>query len=336
MSSNMQLPRQIQSIIDEAVPSALKLYSEMKNKEKSLTSIKAHINDNTLPRSIQFKLDLVIPKCVLDNNTVSEQAENCRRMFQESLQTFQREAIVQMRTVAEFAVESQKRALLQFIDQTDNEIITFYHRLLAKINETSAETFMTDMQTYPNIPEENRSADVKEVLEFIAAWRTTYTAGLRTKLARDVENEIKQERKLISKEAAEDVIMGDNNNELVVELIRREMKPIKDTLQRLNKTAVERPTSTGKKQKDSQPNSKISWQHPVSRQEDAKEEKRSSGKQHGRRDNQPFDEHRRGREKTRRNQVPERGPQSILKRSTSGQRQERTRSESSHSNRSRN
>ena len=77
-----------------------------------------------------------------------------------------------MRTVAEFAVESQKRALLQFIDQTDNEIITFYHRLLTKINETSAETFMTDMQTYPNIPEENRSADVKEVLEFIAAWRT--------------------------------------------------------------------------------------------------------------------------------------------------------------------
>ena len=35
MSSNIQLPRQIQSIIDEAVPSALKLYSEIKNKLKS-------------------------------------------------------------------------------------------------------------------------------------------------------------------------------------------------------------------------------------------------------------------------------------------------------------
>lgn len=335
MSSNIQLPRQIQSIIDEAVPTALKLYSECKNKEKSLTSIKSHINENTLPRSIQFKLDLVIPKCVLDNEHVSEQAENCRRMFQESLKTFQREAIVQMRTVAEYAVESQKRALLQFIDQTDNEIITFYHRLLTKINLTSAETFMKDMQTYPNIPEENRSADVKEVLEFIAAWRTTYTAGLRTKLARDVENEIKQEKKLSSKEAAEDVIMGDSNNDLVVELIRREMKPIKDTLQRLNKVGVEKSTSTGKKQKDSQPNSKVSWQHPVFGQEDAKEEKRGSGKQHGKRENQPF-EQRKGREKARRNKTPERDPKSILKQSTSGRRQERTRSESSHSNRSRN
>jgi hypothetical protein len=39
--------------------------------------------------------------------------------------------------------------------------------------------------------------------------------------------------------------MGDNNNELVVvELIRREMKSIKDTLQRLNKAAVEKPTTS--------------------------------------------------------------------------------------------
>jgi hypothetical protein len=53
------------------------------------------------------------------------------------------------------------------------------------------------MQPYPNIPEENnRSADdVKEVLEFITAWRNTYTADLCIKLARDVENEIKQEKK---------------------------------------------------------------------------------------------------------------------------------------------
>ena len=55
------------------------------------------------------------------------------------------------------------------------------------------------MQPYPNIPEDNnRSADVKEVLEFITAWRNTYTAGLCIKLARDVENEIKPEKKIIS------------------------------------------------------------------------------------------------------------------------------------------
>ena len=42
--------------------------------------------------------------------------------------------------------------------------------------------------------------------------------------------------------------MGDNNNELVVvELIRREMKSITDTLQRLNKAAVEKPNAKNKK-----------------------------------------------------------------------------------------
>ena len=45
--------------------------------------------------------------------------------------------------------------------------------------------------------------------------------------------------------------MGDNNNELVVvELIRREMKSITDTLQRLNKAAaVEKPTTSNAKNK---------------------------------------------------------------------------------------
>ena len=337
MSSNMQLPRQIQSIIDEAVPSALKLYTEMKNKEKSLTSITSHINDKTLPRSIQFKLDLVIPKCVSDDERFSEQAEHRRRVFQESLQSFQREAIVHMQTIAEFGVEAQKQLLQQFLAQTENDICIFYFRLLEKINSTTAAKFKADMDKYPTVPEPAiQSAEVKEVLEFIAAWRNAYSAGLRTKLAKDVENEIKQEKKMISKEAAEDVIMGDNNNDLVIELVRRELKPLKDKLQRLNKVAVEKPTSTGKKQKDSQPNSKISWQHPVSGQEDAKDGKSGSGKQHGRRDKQHSDQgNNRGRERARKNPT-ERNPKSILKPSTSGRHQERTRSGSSRSSQSRN
>lgn len=83
--------------------------------------------------------------------------------------------------------------------------------------------------------------------------------------------------------------MGDNNNELVVvELIRREMKSITDTLQRLNKAAVEKPNAKNKKT-HSQSNSKISWQRPVSGQEFAEEGKRGSGKQQGKRDNQNSD-----------------------------------------------
>jgi hypothetical protein len=52
---------------------------------------------------------------------------------------FQREAIIQMRKITEYAVETQKQRLLHFIDRIDNEIITFYHRHLTKINATDAE-----------------------------------------------------------------------------------------------------------------------------------------------------------------------------------------------------
>ena len=57
-----------------------------------------------------------------------------------------------MRKIAKYAVEAQKQALLHFIDRIDNEIITFYHRHLTKINATDAEKFLINMQPYPNIP----------------------------------------------------------------------------------------------------------------------------------------------------------------------------------------
>ena len=144
MSSNIKLlPRQIQSIINEAVPSALKLYSELQNKEKSLTSLNNHISLNTLPRSIQLKLELVIPNSVSGNEQLSDLPGKSRQLFQESLQTFQREAITQMRIVAEYAVEAQKRLLLDFIARTDNDIIMFYYRfyyylfmILTKLNNS--------------------------------------------------------------------------------------------------------------------------------------------------------------------------------------------------------
>ena len=334
MSSNIKLPRQIQSIIDEALPSAMKLNSELYNKEKSLTSINNHINSNTLPRSIQLKIDLVIPKCVLENEQTSELAKKARELFQESLQKFQGEASIQMRKVAEYAVEAQKRLLCDFIARTDNDIILFYYRLLQKLDAPKAEQFKTAIQLYPDIPADNRSEEVKEALDFIASWRSIYAAGLRSKLAKDVENEIKQEKRVNSKEAAEDVIMGDGNNDLVRDLIRQELKPIKDTVQRLNKAAVEKPTSTGK-QKDSKPNSKVSWQTPVSGQADVKDEKRERGKQRGNGGRQ-LTEPARGRDKKPRSFTPERGTKSILKQSTSGRHHVRTRSESSHSSRSRN
>jgi hypothetical protein len=194
------------------------------------------------------------------------------------------------------------------------------------------------MDPYPNIPEEDRSEDIIEVLRLIKAWKTAYEAGLESKLAKEVEQEIKKEKKVSAKEAAVEVIMGDVNNELVSNLIQKELRPIKTTLERLNKATVEKTTSTGnKKYKDSHANSKVSWDQPVSEQVDAKDGKRDSGKkQSGNGRKQTASPGRRGRERTQRATTPERNQKPILKPSTSDRHRMRTRSESSRSRGSRN
>jgi hypothetical protein len=335
MSSTLILPRQIQTIIDEAVPKALKLHSEFKNKEKSLASIDNHLNSNTLPRSLQLKLELQIPKNILNDQKYLGRIENAQNIFTESLKTFQREATNQMRVVAEAAVDAAKHQFLDFISSTDNDIIIFCYRLLEKIDPAKANQFKIDMDQYPNVPIDNRTFEVCEVHEFIQSWRTAYSVGLRTKLAKEVENEIKTERKLSSKEAAEEVIMGDANNELVRDIVRRELQPIRTSLQRLNKSTVEKPSSTGK-QKDSKPSSSVSWQNPVSEPADAKSAGRGGGQKRSGGGTQPT-KPARGRDKKTRTPSPSpdrRKPSS--RQSTQSRRQERTRSASSDSRQSRN
>ena len=330
----MSLPRQIQNIIDEALPIAMKHYSELKNKEKSLTSIDNHINSHTLPRSIQLKLELVVPKIISTIPEFSEIADQAKQAFRESLENFQATAITQMRTIAATAVDAQQRTLNEYLDKIDQDIILFYYRLLEKLDPPLAALFKAEIESFPNMPEQEYRIEIEEVRGFIATWRKSYSTGLHSKLAKEVEKEIHQERKLAAKEAAEDVIMGDNENELVRDIIRRELKPIKDTVQRLNKAVVEKPTSTNK-QKDSRQSSNVSWNQSASKQAGAKDGKQNSGKQRGRSDKSPTNSAR-GRDKTPRAVTPERRPKGILKQSSSNRRQGKTRSGSSNSNRSRN
>ena len=330
----MSLPRQIQNIIDEALPIAMKYYSELKNKEKGLTSIDNHINSHTLPRSIQLKLELVVPKIFSTFPELSETADQAKQAFRESLEQFQATAITQMRIIAAAAVEAQQRTLKEYLEKIDQDIILFYYRLLDKLDPPLAALFKAEIETFPNMPEQEYRYEINEVREFIAAWRKSYSAGLHSKLAKEVEKEIHQERKLAAKEAAEDVIMDDQNNELVRDIIRRELKPIKDTVQRLNKVVVEKPTSTNK-QKDYKQSSNVSWDQSALKPAGAKDGKQNSSKQRGRSGKSPTNSAR-GRDKTPRAATPERHPKGILKQSNSNRRQGKTRSGSSSSNRSRN
>ncbi len=249
MSTTIQLPRHIQSIIDEAVPSALKLYSLMKNKENCLSVINNHISSNTLPRSLQLpQVNLVIPKNVLEDEKNSGAAEISRQRFQDSLQIFQREALVQIRTIAEYSVDVQNRLFLDFMKKIDRDIITFQIRFLEKLDSTKANNFKNNMDSYPfpstedsNMQvhgNEDRSTEVQEVLEFIKAWRSAYADALHIKLETEVAKEINREKTVNLKEAAEeDFFLGDgsmysNNIVSVQDLIRRELQPLKETMHR--------------------------------------------------------------------------------------------------------
>jgi len=243
MSTTIQLPRHIQSIIDEAVPSALKLHSALKNKENSFLVISNHISSNTLPKNLQLQIDLVIPNCVLEDEKYSGFAIDIpRQRFRDSLQSFQREALVQMRTIAEYSVDAQKRLLLHFMKKVDSDIITFHTRFLQKLDSAKANNFKIIMDSYPFPETEDhnneleRNKEVQEVLEFIKAWRSVYEDSLRTKLETEVATEINREKKVNSKDAAEDLLVGKGNMysniDSVQELIRHELKPIKDTIQR--------------------------------------------------------------------------------------------------------
>lgn len=344
MESSSSLPRQIQSIITEAIPKALKLYAEWKAKEKSLATLDNHLNSNSIPQSIQLKVCLSIPKCVLEDQTSHDEVEQSKLRFKESLERFQRDAVTEMKVIAETAVAVVKKQLLDFITHTDNDIIIFYYRLLQKMDNPKAQQFEGIMQTHPHIHEDDRIAEVVEVEGFIAAWHNAYNAALRTKLAKEVENEIANEKKQKAKEGAEEVIMDDTNNELVKDLIRRELKPIQDSVKRLNRSTVERSNSTGK-QKDSKPQSKISWQESETKEPaDANDGDSGRGKKQNYRGRKHTNQER-GRNKTPRSKSPAMKGRSspspalkpILKKSsTSGRQHGRTRSGSSDSRRSRN
>lgn len=342
MESSSSLPREIQAIIKEAVPKALKLYAELKAKEKSAATLRNHIDSNSLPKSIQLKVCLSIPKCVEDNQASHHLVEAAKQEFKDALEQFQRVATTQMRVIAELAVENVSKQLLAHLSTTDDDIIIFYYRFLKKFEPNKAHAFQTTMLNYPEINEEELTNEVTETISFIKAWRNDYLDALRIKLAHEVQSEINNEKKQRAKESAEDVIMADQNNELVRDLIRRELKPIKDTVQRLNKSTVDQSSSTGK-QKDSRPNSKVSWQKkPPNEQAAAKDGNNGREKQHKQKGKQHTRQER-GRSKSPRSKSPAKdrspspAPKSILKKqSTPGRRHAKTRSGSSNSRTSRN
>ena len=315
------------------------------------------MNSNTIPRSIQLKLSLIIPKILLEDELRAAHAENTRRAFEASLKTFQEDAVKNMQTIAEFALASAKELHAKYLMSVEKEIIDFYQCCLFKLDPVNAALFKTSMANYPVVPSHNTASDeVKEVLSYIRIWDSSYKAGLKNKYAKEVESEKKNEKKVQAKGAAMDIVEGDGNNLLVRDLVNQQvnqqLKPLKNTIDRLNKAQVEKSTSTlGKKKKDSAPSSNVSWDNSVPRQAEGKGGKRGNGKKREREEGKAVEQG--GKEKRAKSTTPDRKlrtnnstpdrkksstPEgrlkSILKPSISGAHRGKMRSRSSHSSQS--
>jgi hypothetical protein len=107
-------------IIEEAVSSTLlETYSEMKVEEEILTFINNQISTNIFLRKSQLNIDLIIPKCVSEEEKNLEPVERSRQWCQDSLNIFfKEEATVQIWASAEcsfaFSIEDRGRNYFEY------------------------------------------------------------------------------------------------------------------------------------------------------------------------------------------------------------------------------
>ena len=276
MDSIKSLPRQIQKIIEDNAPRALKIYSDWKAKEASLSALRNHLTARTVPRSVMLKTSLIFPECLKHDAADIDENNAAEARFRELVDSFQAAATREMVVIAERATAKLGQALQKLLVDVDKEIIEFQLRLLQVLYPDQAILFQTAMGNYPREVESDLPV-VAECKRFIAAWRQYYQAMLTTKVAKDVEAAMIKDKKAAAKQAAEEVIMDDQNNELIRDLIRREMKPIRESIQRLNSAPAERGTSAGKQRISKKP-SKVSCAKPRNEQVEDKGERKGRSK----------------------------------------------------------
>jgi hypothetical protein len=256
------LPRPIQVIIEENTPRAVKSFQAWKSKQRSTATLQNHLDSKTVPRSLNIKTTLIVPDCLeKDPEDVSKNQESINN-FKAALDAFKLAATLEMFNISNRATLRLERDLQELILSVDQEIINFQYQLIQVLHPTEAEAFNNAMKAYPgNIGTTNPY--IAETLSYIERWKQYYQTTLTSKIANEVAARISKDKKIAAKLSAEEMIMDDTNNELVRDLIRKELKPLRDTVQSLNIRKAEA-GSSAKKQKNSTKNSakdsKISWE----------------------------------------------------------------------------
>ena len=149
-------------IIEETVSSTLlEIYSEMKVEEEILNFFNNQIiNTNIFLRKSQLNIDLIIPKCVSEEEKNLEPVESSRRWCQDSLNILLKgEATVQIWastecSVVAFLIETEEDIILntvQYINSLSNFTSSGQQPIIGQADENEGGKRQRVKQIYPRI-----------------------------------------------------------------------------------------------------------------------------------------------------------------------------------------
>lgn len=283
-SLKSNLPRYIQTILEDNTPKALQIQSNIKSKANSITALNNHLAAQSAPRSLLLKTTLIIPDTLKRKSEQIQQNDVANSRFKKILNDFQQQATKEMLCICMRAKESLEEELEEFLQSVDREILEFQYLYLQETSPDEAKIFKEQViNIFPNkvtLDEVNQIPYISEAYYYVQCWRAYYRQALLARIQNNIAKQIAKNKKAQAKTAAEEMVMDDTNNELIRDLIRREVKPIRDTVNHLNKAKAEKANSANKQKRSA--NSSTKKSAPTSKnekQEAGKDEKKNKEKE---------------------------------------------------------
>lgn len=250
------LPRSISDLIKDHVDTAIKHRQAIRTKQLAVTKLEKHVADGTFPRSIQLKTSLNVPTTMTSPECIAA-ATAQKDTFNNALRTFQRDATASILELAKITLKEAEYRAMTHLASVDREIIEFHKTLHTALGHPHVALFTATLAnfsyaTLASIP--RTDSTITSCLNHIMGWRLRISQKWDEVLAAEALAHVKKARVKHATIEAQAMVVDDPTNETVLQLIRRELKPIRDQLGKINPHKAERAPSAGK-QKTSAPSS---------------------------------------------------------------------------------
>jgi hypothetical protein len=243
------LPRHLRDLLEDHIDKAIKLRLATRTKDQAVQKLTSHVANGTFPKSLRFKAELQVPASI-STPTLMTEALGLRSEMATALQTFQRQSTDIILRLARLSMQEAEGKRTAHLASVDQEIIAFHKILHAKHSNPSAAILEQQLSNFNYAQIHNYPRDdpvVTTCLNAIATWRQECQARWDELLASETLSEVKRNRSKTATIAAESMLLEDSANTTVLALIRKELKPLRDEInRRLHPKKAERAPSASK------------------------------------------------------------------------------------------